>query len=185
MSEDTLSSRRTWIVGVGGMLVGLAWPRWAAAHPRHATMARAEFNREQGKLQVALQTDPDDLERALQATGTDLQPEDAAAQAHVERYIREHIIVRPPAKKSDEPRPMTWVGMEVFIASAWLYFEYDVQGIWGLRITNTVYFDVQGGQVNTMNLVDGARRTTVITTSHEPTGIVGQPIRDHHHPDHH
>lgn len=152
--------------------VGLV-PARALAHPNHATLAVAELNPKTGRLEVALKVDPDDLERAIRkATDSKIRPEDPAAEAHVEAYIRERFAVRPPAGKSDRPRRLKWVGMDVKVDEAWLYFEIPIRGIWRLRITNTVFFDLEDGQVNTLNLRDGDTRLTFVTTPDRPVVTV-------------
>lgn len=151
---------------------GLA-PGRALAHPNHATLAVAELNPETGRLEVALRVDPDDLERAIRkATDSTIRPEDPAAEAHVEAYVRERFVIRPPAGKSVRPRPLKWVGMEVKVDVAWLYFEIPIRGIWRLRITNSVFFDLEDGQVNTLNLSDGDTRLTFVTTPDRPVVTV-------------
>ncbi len=165
--------RRALLGAVPALGTTLLVPRRAGAHPHHATLAMAELNRDTGKLEVALKVDPDDLERAIRkATRTKIRPEDPEAEAHVEAYLRERFVVRPPEGKSDRPRPLQWVGMEVSVAEAWLYFEIPVRGIWRLRIRNTVFFDLEDGQVNTLNLRDGEDRLTLVTSPDRPQATV-------------
>lgn len=148
-------------------------PGWALAHPNHASLAVAELNPDTGRLEVALKVDPDDLERAIRkATDSTIRPEDPAAEAHVEAYVRKRFVVRPPAGKSDRPRRMKWVGMEIKVDEAWLYFEIPIRGIWGLRIRNAIFFDLEDGQVNTLNLRDGDTRLTFVTNADRPVATV-------------
>ena len=148
-------------LAVCGLLVALALP--TAAHEYHASSAEIEFNRESGRLEIALQVIPEDLETALSA-GRDRPVRLEATpdvDALITAYLADRFRVTGP---SGEPQPILWVGKEVSYRAAWLYFEIEVDGKVAWTLDNRVLFDVSESQINTVEFRDGERRSAWIFT---------------------
>ncbi|MCZ6835423.1 MAG: hypothetical protein O7G85_06575 [Planctomycetota bacterium] len=63
----------------------------------------------------------------------------------------------PDAKKKDKTSIIRWVGKEIDVRYAWLYFEICLpeKGLKGLEFSNRIFFDIEPDQDNTVNLKDG------------------------------
>lgn len=125
------------------------------AHPYHTSTAQIDVRGE--RLEIALKAEPEDLEQALTRL--------AGRRVHLDRdtdvdrwaleYLRTHFIVR---HETAGPRPLTWVGKDVSIAEAWLFFECTVPG--GARahvLLDTMFFDIAPTQTNLVLVNDGER----------------------------
>jgi hypothetical protein len=138
----------------------------ATVHPFHITMAEAEFNPETNRLEVALRVyHPTDLEAALSRR--------AGAKVDLEKtgkvddlilaYLREAFVATPEGAK--EPARIEWVGKEVSLKTAWLYFEVDLPaGIDGTTFKNRLLFEVERDQANTIVFRDATRRASLRLT---------------------
>lgn len=159
------------------LLSTIAWLTLTAqgvAHPFHVSIAEAEWNQETAKLEVALRLKPMDLEQAVrQVSGERIRLEDSKrCDPLIERYLRERIRIDVQGK----PAPLTWVGKEVSVKEAWVYFEIKLpDGPEGLRFTNQLLFDVQKDQVNTVNLRWKSHRKSLRFTREKPTVLVTPP----------
>ncbi len=147
----------------------------ARAHPFHASIAEMEYNAARGRLEVALCVHPLDLERALhEASG---EPIDLDRSGDIDRrlteYLRETLRIRAG---SQGPCELRWVGKEITLKEAWLYFEVPVpDGVDELRLSNRVFFELQADQLNMMNVRIGDQRTTLRCTRATPE--VGLDLR--------
>lgn len=151
--------RRT-ILGSGLALgVWLATPPDAGAHPQHDSMARAHIRG--GRLEVALRVTPEDLEEALtHAGGKRISLE---RTKDVDRLIRQYLERHFSVHSGGKRRRLTWVGKEVSVTEAWLYFEIALPGgPAGHRIRNTMFFEVAPTQVNTVQVSRGREGRTLV-----------------------
>lgn len=158
---------------VASLALALA-PLWPA-HPSHVTIAQAEYNDETRSLEVALRIDPFDLEDVLSARAGERVSLDTTAD--VDRLIAEYLavafVVEPDGAR---PVALEWVGKEVFVHTAWLYFEFPLpDGPEGVFVTNRLLFELQDDQVNTVNyrrgeLLKSLRHTLARPRHVLPTG---------------
>jgi hypothetical protein len=149
-----------WITVAAVLALSLG-TRTLEAHPFHVSIADAEWNAEHGRLEVALQVHPEDLEAALrQRTTRPVELEKTAGvDKLVEEFIREVFRVTGPDQK---PCPILWVGQETTPKETWIYFEIPAKKSGeGLVIANTLFFDQFADQVNLVNIKHDAGRTTL------------------------
>ncbi len=157
------------------------------------------MNAESGRLEVALRVFPDDLEEALSRRANrriDLEKTKDVDDLIV-AYLKEVFTVRPALPKKEPkqlappapppkptPKPKVkvgdihWVGKEVEVQAAWLYFEVSLPGgIHQMEFGNRVFFASQAGQINTMTIKEGAFKTSVRFTAEAPTKVIVIPDR--------
>ncbi len=168
-----LSFRRRWTIPAFLRVLGALAFCFATAvawgHPFHVSIAEAEYNAATKMLEVALQVHPTDLEAAVRRqSGQRIVLETSAnADEQIVAYLRRSFVVKP---KCSEPTTLRWVGKEVAVKHAWLYFEVSLpQGLEGVEITNSLFFELLPDQVNTMTVRDGKRRATLHFTRRKMT----------------
>lgn len=153
-----------------------AAPPGAAGHPSHVTIAEAEYNPESGKLEIALRVDqPGDLEKALSSrTGNKIDLENSK---NIDKIITEYLQKTFQVQHSDgRLAKLEWVGKEVTIKTAWLYFEVVLpDGLEGVEITHRMLFEVEADQANTLTIGRGADRISLRFTREAPTKVVRLP----------
>lgn len=177
-----------------GLLV-LAWATLVSAHPNHDAIAEADWNAETGSLEVALQVNAHELERAVsQAAGEALDLDAPASLAHLKRYVAGHFRC---LKADGSEVAMVWVGAEIKVRSAWLYLEFPLgrdagDAITGCSLSSTVFFELFEDQKNTVAirvLPEEPRRFLRFSKGHslvpvaaagreEAAGIPGAPQDD-------
>lgn len=144
----------------------------AQAHPFHVTFAEAEFNAKTKSLEVALRVNPNDLEHALRRmTGKRVVLETTPKIGEIiQKYVSKTFKVRDTGQKHVEYK---WVGHEVGIKHAWLYFEFPLPGgLEGSELENQFFFELQTNQVNTINVIDGEKTTTLHLHRNNPRGKI-------------
>ena len=152
------------------LLAGLVWAMLClsspllATHPYHVSFAEVEWNPKTGNFEVALCVWPADLEKSIsemQGRPIDLDAEpnlESAYQAYVSRRFR---IVGDSGKTS----PIRWVGSQVGLKQAWLYFEVagdKKPGRW--TIENRVFYELNDDQLNQIQVKVGPARKLVSST---------------------
>ena len=92
------------------------------SHPFHVSVAEMEYNPESKCLEVALRVWPEDLEKALNArskTNVDLD-KTKDVDKRIYAYLQKNISISKDGKKKCQ---LNWIGKELEIKQAWLYFE--------------------------------------------------------------
>ncbi len=136
-------------------------------HPYHSTQAEAELSAETGRLEVALKVIPEDLERALgRRTGTEVSLEKTPeVDALILAYLTENFRILTEEKS----QPLSWVGKEVSAQNCWLYFEAHLsQELQGSRLRNTLFFELEAGQVNVVRIKMGHKRRSFLFNRERP-----------------
>jgi hypothetical protein len=130
-----------------------------ASHPFHASSAEVEWNPKTGNFEISLCVWPADLEKAIGR-----QRNRAVDLDHIEdldeilaKYLASRFSI-VPAKSANHPTPneIRWVGHEIDLRQAWLYFELpgDRQlDEW--KIENRVFFELNADQVNQVQVKSG------------------------------
>lgn len=139
---------------IGLVVVFLICSIGARAHPFHASIAEAEWKPGLKKLQIALWSHPTDLEKALRLRAKKRIDLDSTPDVdqHIQGYLREVFRV---GYREQKPGAIEWVGKEVSVKAAWLYFEISLPaGIEGALIENRLFFELLSDQVNTINFRD-------------------------------
>lgn len=158
------------MAGSGLFLPGERSTLWAS-HPYHVSYAEIEWNPQTGHFEVSLCVWPADLEKAISRMKRDSIDLDAATDAEVifEEYVaRSFRMVGSSGKVS----PIRWVGAQVGLKQAWLYFEVTGDknpGEW--KIENRLFFELNEDQLNQMKIQVGPVPKRVSST------VVSKPLR--------
>jgi len=136
-----------------------------AAHPRHSSIAEAEWNAKTGRLEIAMQLNPVDLEQALRRLAD--RPIDLDKSAGIERLIEKYLsrvfFVREPDGKRAK---LVWVGYEVDLKDAWLYFEVPLKkGPENVTFGSAFFMELLPDQANTINFRVGKLRKSLTFTA--------------------
>ena len=132
------------------------------AHPFHISMADVEYNATTARLEVALRVFPLELERALLIRNARRVDLDSTPEIDrlIAEYLRTVFVVTLP---SGDGAALAWLGKDVGIGEAWLYFEYELPaGMQGVRIENRIFHELEADQANTINLRVGDSLSTLI-----------------------
>ncbi|MCH2182076.1 MAG: hypothetical protein MK108_08740 [Mariniblastus sp.] len=139
-------------------------PTLSASHPYHVSYAEVEWNPETGHFEVALCVWPADLEKAIsrmsgRAIDLDAEP---GVEAMFEQYVARRFRL---IGDSGKVRPIRWVGAQVGLKQAWLYFEVagdKKPGRW--TIENRVFFELNEDQLNQIQIRMGPVRKSLSST---------------------
>ncbi len=99
----------------------------AGAHPFHSSTTEIEWNASSGKFEVAMRLRIADLEDALSAiqkrrVNVETDPD---RERFVKAYLQKHFSI---GRRKGETCLLHWVGMELELHDAWVYFEAEVPG---------------------------------------------------------
>lgn len=140
--------------------IALAADRQASAHKFYASLAQVERTTD-GRLEVAFRFFADDLEAALRkATGRQVVVENTAAFGRAfEPWINAVFVL----EAGDRRTAFKYIGAEVTVETAWVF----VESAWPdplamTSMTNAVLVDLFPAQVNTVNVVEGGKRASVM-----------------------
>jgi|694.fasta_scaffold05574_8 hypothetical protein len=163
-----------------------------ASHPFHVTTAEARWNPESGRLEISVRCHPIDLENALRKmTGKQIDLDKTPEVDNlITDYLNQNFILRDPAKKAKEiadPKikqqaekskaeaqpglaKLHWVGKEIDAKWAWLYFELEPESRVGdLILTNTLLMEVLEDQTNTVLVLQGTKRKSLLFRANTKT----------------
>ena len=141
-------------------LVALRFAPAGLAHPQHVTLAEMEFNQESRCFEVSLRVTPEDMERILsRRSGTLVNLERTEnVDERIAEYLAETFVC---TRAGSDSLDLVWVGKEVSHRALWLYFEVPWTGQGeGIVVRNSMFFDFQPKQANTVILKDGENRRT-------------------------
>ena len=146
--------------------------RPAMAHPFHVSIGEAEWNPKTRRLEVALRVHPADLDRALRKADRDRQqPPTLEGDQRISRYLQSVFVVR---YRDGAALKFTWIGKELSVKSAWLYFEIELpNGLDGALISNRLFFEIEKKQTNTVNFTVGERRESLSFSAERPVHKLG------------
>lgn len=162
------------------LLVAAAPVASSLVHEVHVSETTADYDAPTQALQVACRLDSFDLEFALSLREERMVSLDRTedVEALVEAYTRESFGLEVDGRR----REFEWVGMELDLRDAWLYFEFPGLAEWtGARVTQGLLFDVSPEQENLLTLRVGEGRHSVQLTPEHPSaelpGVVPEPSR--------
>lgn len=145
-------------------------------HPFHVTMAEAEFNPESKKLEVSLRVyHPLDLEAALSKRAKKPVTLDGTTNVDdlIIEYLNESFTVERPDGTAAK---LDYVGKEVTLKTAWLYFEVDLpEGPEGASFRDRLLFEVEDDQANTVVFRQGKRRASLVFNRDEDLRVFEWP----------
>ena len=128
------------------------------AHPSHIAFAEVEVT--QGRLEVALQLQAEDLERLTRHETT---PRAEMIRSLIAKHFKVH-------RDQAAPRPHRWVGVEDKRSHVWVYFEVPLDGpLKGHQLRFDLLLGHHPRQVNTVLLREGKHRRTLTFTSQRAT----------------
>ncbi len=142
-----------------------------AAHPYHATVAEAQLNAETGRLEISLKVIPEDLERALRRRHRErvILERTPRVDEMILDYLRDSFVVT----QKGERHSLSWVGKEIGPEGCWLYFEVPMaDGLAGAQLRNTIFFEIEASQINTVRLRAGDLHRTLIFTDQRPARLL-------------
>ena len=134
----------------------------AHAHALKLSVTEATYNRDSGRLELAVRLYADDLEEALtKATGKRVavdKPESLTPAA--DAYLRKHLKVKSADGVAQE---LTWIGAEVTTTHVWLYCDVALPGgLIGATFSVTFMHELFSDQLNSLQLRDGEFKQNLI-----------------------
>jgi len=134
------------------------------AHPRHVSIAEAEWNAKTQRLEIALKVNPLDLEQALRRASN--RPIDLDKSAGIDQLMQDYLARSFVVQEADGTRAkLIWVGHEADLKEAWLYFEVPLKnGPDNVRFGDGVFFELLPDQANTINFRVGSLRKSLTFT---------------------
>ena len=134
----------------------------AHAHALKLSVTEATYNRDSGRLELAVRLFADDLEEALtKDSGRRVpidKPELLAPAASA--YLRKHLKVR---SAGGEVQSLSWSGAEVTATHVWLYAEVPLPGgLVGATFSVTFMHELFSDQLNSLKLRDGEFKQNLI-----------------------
>ena len=144
----------------------------AASHPYHVSFAEVEWNPKTGNFEVGLCVWPADLEKAIskmENRSVDLDKE-ADLSAICKAYVANRFRIVSDKGRGGELR---WVGEQVDLKQAWLYFEITGDqnpGNW--KIDNRVFFELNSEIVHFYNK---KRTSTSLNHAHD-VSLINRPV---------
>ena len=161
---------RWMVLLVGGCCCGTA-----AAHPFHTSVAELEYNSQTKRIEVSLKLPAADLERALSSLAKrrinlDKDPLAELVTQYLDRHFllvdsslvphtghAELLAAKWPSEQRSQAR---FVGHELMATWSWLYFEIELPAgvVEEMSLIDTVLFDINSGQINTVSVRRGSQR---------------------------
>lgn len=122
----------------------------------------------------------DYLRRSVKLQGAAKQAVDKAVKKRMASSQKDAVITKTQTDKSkkageaDKATPkIRWVGKEISVKWAWLYFEIPSAGkLDGATLTNKVFHEILADQENTMLLTDGKRKQTMLFLKDKPSATI-------------
>ncbi len=135
------------------------------AHALKLSVTEATYNRDTGRLELAVRLFADDLEEALtKDTGRRVpvdKPELLTPAA--DAYLRKHFIVK---SADGAPQQLVWSGVEVTATHVWLYADVPLPGgLIGATFSVTFMHELFPDQLNSLQLRDGESKQALIFVS--------------------
>ena len=178
-------------------LVAAATPSLQASHPFHVSSAQVNWNSKTGNFEVALCVWPADLEKAIarqQAKPIDLDDVENVDEL-MQEYIAGRFRIRVPngskpgdsaasvptvanLDSEDRTTAIRWVGHEMDLKKAWLYFEVtgDRQPErWAIE--NRIFFELNEDQMNQVQVSSGRQLLVADSLSSQQKRIEFETVR--------
>jgi hypothetical protein len=160
------------------LVVALGSAAWA--HKFYACLAQVEHTTE-GRLEVSLRFFPDDLEAALRkATGRAIGMANTKEfGAAFEPWLNSVFSLSAGRQAST----FNYVGVEVSVEAVWVYVEAPwTESLDRSSMKNAILFDLFPDQKNTVNFVEGKKRSSIVFSPQRTTAdklMSSPPPADH------
>ena len=130
----------------------------AVAHDFHASLMVLEHNSASGEAEITLRLFSDDLEHVVKKSARGVRLESPEGEEAVFAYIRKALKL----KRGDKPLPLTWVGMQIEVDTAWVYVSCPLkEAPPGLKISNRIFCELFKDQINTVNVKWAKQKRTL------------------------
>lgn len=132
------------------------------AHALKLSVTEAVFNRDTGRLELAVRLFADDFEEALTKEAGRRVPVDKPELLNpaADAYLRKHLRV---TSADGEARQLVWSGVEVTATHVWLYADVALPGgVVGATFAVTFMHDLYPDQLNSLQLRDGDFKQALI-----------------------
>lgn len=127
-----------------------------SSHPGHATYAEARYNAQAARLEVSLRVVASALEEEL---GAPVGPDDADSRKRLAAWVGKGLRFERDGKPCDA---LHCVGHEVEGTALWIHFSVALpKGLADLKLTNTLFFNGDEPQLNTVRFEEGNYRRTL------------------------
>lgn len=152
----------------------------AWAHKFYVSLAQVEHTTD-GRLEVSLRFFPDDLEAALRrSTGRTIAVENTKEfAAAFEPWINSVFAI----SASKQTTAFKHVGVEVSVEVVWVYVEAPwTESLDRSSMKNAILFDLSPDQKNTVNFVEGKKRSSIVFSAQKTTAdklMSSPPPPDH------
>ena len=134
----------------------------ASAHPLKLSVTEATYNRDSGRLELAIRFFIDDLEAALSTFAkqpVSVEKPDELAPVALD-YVRSRFLVK--SSKGAAQR-LEWGGMDTTDTQVWIFCECPLPGgLAGAKLEVTLLQEAFADQINTVKLRDEAFKQTLI-----------------------
>jgi hypothetical protein len=121
------------------------------AHKFYASFVTMNFNQQEQLVEITMRTFPDDLAAALrkQQNKTVQLDKSKEVAAMIMAYLRKTFEL----KKAGRVLPLRWVGMDLGVDSAFLYFEVKMPGgLSGAQLRDHFLFEMFDEQTNVVSI---------------------------------
>ena len=137
-------------------------------HPFHVSNAEVEWKEDTKRLEIALKVWPIDLEEALENQAQ--RKLDLDETEDIDKLIVAYLQSRFVFHQADgTPAKIDWLGKEVSVKSAWLYFEIPLEkSPEGLEVENRLFLEHLPDQVNLIQFKTGHKRMTLRFAADQP-----------------
>ena len=148
-----------------------------ASHPFHVSRAEIEYNVERQTFEVALCFWPEDMEQAIsdmenkpfRIDGASEKDRDAAFQKYVTKKFR-FLPESEDQKQQPEAADVRWVGSDIEVKQAWLYFEVDAKcDAVKWQIENRLFFELHDDQLNNVQIKNRKDVNSLTLSASQPT----------------
>ena len=152
-------------------LFALLWALFAAtatAHPYNVSTTQLDWNEKAGHFEGSLRLLPEQLDQIL-PQGDPKTKDPAKLEGLLADYLRENIQLRT---KAAEVATLRWVGMELELEAAWLYFELVPPAgsqPRDLELQNAVLFENSPQQLNTTRVRIGRHQKSWVLHPGRPS----------------
>jgi hypothetical protein len=130
----------------------------AKAHKYHASFVTMNYNQQEKSVEIIMRLFPDDLEAALTKQNNRTVHLDSSKE--VASLILAYLNKTFELKKGDKQQTFSWVGMDLGVDNAYMYFEAKMpEGLSGAQVRNHFLFELYDDQANIVTIKHDGKQT--------------------------
>ncbi len=134
----------------------------APAHRYHASLTRMDYNSKKKLVEVTVQLFTHDLVPILEKQNKkqiDLEKTEDIDKMLLD-YLNANLVLK---NKAGEQKPLSWVGKEINVDSAYIYVEIPMpEGLEKSTLKNTLFFEMFDEQTNRVTVRRDKAKTDVL-----------------------